>query len=64
MTSSDTPIAELALLAVIVLFFAVMFYGIGSSLKFKIKLALSGFVSLQAIYSKLKSYVQARHVLS
>jgi hypothetical protein len=26
-------IAELALLAVIVLFFAVMFYGIGSSLK-------------------------------
>jgi hypothetical protein len=33
MTSSDTPIAELALLAVIVLFFAVIFYGIGSSLK-------------------------------
>ena len=29
-----------------------------------IKLALSGFVSLQAIYNKLKSYVQARHVLS
>lgn len=27
------PIAELALLVVIVLFFAVIFYGIGSSLK-------------------------------